>query len=73
MSIDVDIVPDRRNIGIDRPYEGKPPFPTEGSKKVGLKVESVYRDEQSKWIVATSTARPGKHSPPSDQLSSTPL
>ena len=60
MSIDVDIVPDRRNIGIDRPYEGKSPFPTEGSKKVGLKVESVYRDEQSRWIVAVAESRDRK-------------
>ena len=50
MSIDVDIVPDRRNIGIDRPYEGILLFQRykEGSKEVGLKVESIYRDEQSK-------------------------
>ena len=57
MSIDVDIVPKRRGIGIDRSYEGVHPFPTAGSKEVGLKVESVYRDEQSRWIVAVAESR----------------
>ena len=57
MSIDVDIVPSRRNIDIGRSYEESSPFPTVGSKEVGLKVESVYRDEQSRWIVAIAENR----------------
>ena len=57
MSIDVDIVPSRRNIDIGRPYEESSPLPTVGSKEVGLKVESVYRDEQSRWIVAIAENR----------------
>ena len=31
-----------------------------GSKEVGLKVESVYRDEQSRWIVAVAESRDKK-------------
>ena len=57
MSIDVDIVPSRRNIDIGRSYEESSPLPTVGSKEVGLKVESVYRDEQSRWIVAIAENR----------------
>ncbi len=60
MSIDVDIVSNRRDIGIDRPYKGSSPFPPAGSKEVGLKVESVYRDEQSRWIVAIADNRDRK-------------
>jgi RNA polymerase sigma-70 factor (ECF subfamily) len=32
-------------------------LPAKGWKEVGLKVESVYRDEQSRWIVAIAESR----------------
>ena len=57
MSIDVDIVPSRRNLDIGRSYKESLSLPTVGSKEVGLKVESVYRDEQSRWIVAIAENR----------------
>ena len=64
MSIDVDIVSERRNAGLERAHVGNSSFSTtgskEGSKEVGLKVESVYRDEQSRWIVAVAESRDKK-------------
>ena len=60
MSIDVDIVPSRRNLDIGRSYKESLSLPPAGSKEVGLKVESVYRDEQSRWIVAIADNRDRK-------------
>ena len=57
MSIDVDIVPNRRNLGMDRSHVRSSSLPAKGWKEVGLKVESVYRDEQSRWIVAIAESR----------------
>ena len=57
MSIDVDIVSERQNPGLNRPHVGNSLAiggSKAGSKEVGLKVESVYRDEQSRWIVAVA-------------------
>ena len=61
MSIDVDIVSERRNTGLNRVHVGNASFPSMSSKErlreVGLKVENVYRDEQSRWIVAVAESR----------------
>ena len=64
MSIDLDIVPARTKSAVEDSdrvgsallerkanYEGK---------KVELKVENVYRDEQSRWIVAVAESRDRK-------------
>ena len=48
MSIDVDIVPDRRNIGIDRSLRRKSPFPTDRVEESWSEGGEVYRDEQSR-------------------------
>ena len=64
MSIGVDITAERRNTGLERVHVRNSSFPTIGSnersKEVGLKVESVYRDEQSRWIVAVAESRDKK-------------
>ena len=64
MSIDIDIVSERQNSGLERARVGNSSFSATGSKKgsreVGLKVESVYRDEQSRWIVAVAESRDKK-------------
>ena len=64
MSIDIDIVSERQKAGLERVHVGKSSFSATGSKErsreVGLKVESVYRDEQSRWIVAVAESRDKK-------------
>ena len=64
MSIDVDIVSERQNSGLERARVRNSSFSATGSKErsreVGLKVESVYRDEQSRWIVAVAESRDKK-------------
>ena len=64
MSIDVDIVSERQNSGLERARVGNSFFFgngfERGSREVGLKVESVYRDEQSRWIVAVAESRDKK-------------
>ena len=53
MSIDVDIVPSRRNSGLERSHVGRSTLPTNGSKEVGLnnnflqhKLSANYLDEK---------------------------
>ena len=57
----MDIIPSQRELRVNRPVGSKPPLLDEVSRnrseKVGLKVESVYRDEQSRWIVAVAENR----------------
>ena len=64
MSIDVDIGSSRKNVRLRSSQGVVPPFKAtgtrDGSKEVGLKVESVYRDEQSRWIVAIAESRDKK-------------
>jgi RNA polymerase sigma-70 factor (ECF subfamily) len=42
---------------MDRSHVRSSSLPAKGWKEVGLKVESVYRDEQSRWIVAIAESR----------------
>jgi RNA polymerase sigma-70 factor (ECF subfamily) len=42
---------------MDRSHVRSSSLPAKGWKEVGLKVESVYRDEQSRWIVAIAKSR----------------
>ena len=64
MSVDVDTISERQNSVLKRSQVGKSPFTVtvskKGLKEVGLKVESVYRDEQSRWIVAVAESRDKK-------------
>ena len=64
MSIDLDIVPARSKYAVENPDRvGSALLKTEVNhegKKVELKVESVYRDEQSSWIVAVAERRDRK-------------
>ena len=64
MSIDIDIIPSQPKFRVKRPSGSTTPLldgdPQDGSEKVGLKVESVYRDEQSRWIVAVAESRDRK-------------
>ena len=61
MSVDIDIIPSQRQLRVKRPVGSSSPLVDEArrnrSEKVGLKVESVYRDEQSRWIVAVAESR----------------
>ena len=61
MSVDIDIIPSQRELRVKRPVGSSSPLLDEVSRnrsgKVGLKVESVYRDEQSRWIVAVAESR----------------
>ena len=64
MSIDIDIIPSQPKFRVKRQGGSTIPSldrdPQDGSEKVGLKVESVYRDEQSRWIVAVAESRDRK-------------
>jgi RNA polymerase sigma-70 factor (ECF subfamily) len=42
---------------MDRSHVRSSSLPAKGLKEVGLKVKSVYRDEQSRWIVAIAESR----------------
>ncbi len=61
MSVDIDIIPSQRQLRVKRPVRSSSPLVDEvrrnRSEKIGLKVESVYRDEQSRWIVAVAESR----------------
>merc|ERR1711937_1076871 len=54
-------IPSQQKFRVKRPDGSTPPLLDRGSQdsseKVGLKVESVYRDEQSRWIVAVAESR----------------
>ena len=64
MSIGIDIVPSRKKYdGQNTDSVGPTLLERESDRegrKVGLKVESVYRDEQSRWIVAVAESRDRK-------------
>jgi len=64
MSIDVDIVPARTKYAVEDPDPAGSALlkrkVNHKGKKVELKVESVYRDEQSRWIVAVAESRDKK-------------
>ena len=64
MSVDIDIVPSHRDLRLNRSGRDNSSFldvaSQSGSEKAGLKVENVYRDEQSRWIVAVAENRDRK-------------
>ena len=64
MSLDIDIAPNRNIYGDQHNERGGsallPRKSDHEGRKVGLKVESVYRDEQSRWIVAVAESRDRK-------------
>ena len=64
MSIGIDIVPSRKKYDVQNTDCGGSNFlkreANHECKKVELKVESVYKDEQSKWIVAVAESRDRK-------------
>ena len=64
MSIGIDIVPSRKKYDAQNTDSVGPTLLERESdregRKVGLKVESVYRDEQSRWIVAVAESRDRK-------------
>ena len=64
MNIDIDIVANQKIYNVQGAGPLGPTIlkrkPPHGGKKVELKVENVYRDEQSRWIVAVAESRDRK-------------